>query len=332
MGGNALVALDFVVIALYVVLLLTLGFWVSYRGSPGNDLFLAGRDLGWFNIGLSLFGTNVSPSMMIGACGIAYASGMAAANLEWLAWIFLALLAMVFTPYYLATRISTMPEFVERRFGASCRSFLSWYTLFGTVLMWLGGTLYTGGVLLSQIVGWPLWLGLVVLVVIATSFTVAGGLKAVVVTDSFQAILIIAFSTLLTILGLQKVGGIEGLIAATPPDYWVLLRPADDTVFPWPAIVLGYPVIGIWFWCTDQTIVQRVLGARDIVQGQQGALFAACLKIFTPLIFFVPGIICFDLHPGLADPDRAYMTLASDLLPSGLRGALIAVQIGRAHV
>ena len=186
---GALQRIDFIIISSYIVAVLVLGFWVSFRRKGSEDLFLAGRRLGWPNIGLSIFGTNISPSMMIGSCGIAYASGMVAGNFEWLAWIFLMLLAMIFIPHYLNTKISTMPEFIDRRFGARCRDFLSYYTIFATMVMWLGGSCYAGAVLLGQIMEWPLWVSLVFLVAIGTSFTVTGGLAAVVITDSFQSIL-----------------------------------------------------------------------------------------------------------------------------------------------
>ncbi len=324
---NQLVLLDYGVIAVYLIILLTIGFWISFNRRHSEDLFLAGRNLTWPNIGLSIFGTNISPSMMLAACSVAYTSGMVAANFEWLAWFFLLLLAMVFIPLYLKTQISTMPQFMERRFSSASRVFLSYYTLLSTIVLWLGGTLYAGGLLLQQISGWPLWLCLTLLMAVAASFTIAGGLAAVVATDSFQSILMIVASTILTFIGLIKVGSINTLIHSVPDSFWHLFRPANDDVFPWPAIVLGYPVLGVWFWCTDQTIVQRVLGSRDIQQGQQGAVFAGYLKILTPLIFFLPGIICAVLFPDLADPDKAYMTMVSHLMPAGMVGLIVAVLI-----
>ncbi len=324
---SALRTVDFVVIGIYIVALLSLGFWVSFRKKHSTDLFLAGRSLGWPNIGLSIFGTNISPSMMIASCGIAYASGMVAGNFEWLAWIFLLLLAMVFMPHYLNTKISTMPQFMSCRFNESCRNFLSWYTVFSTLVLWLGGNLYAGGLLLGQILDWPLWLSVLFLITIATSFTVTGGLAAVVITDSFQSILMIGASAAITIIAFFKIGGIGNLMDSVPADYWKLFRPAGDPTYPWPAIILGYPVLGIWFWCTDQTIVQRVLGGRDIRQGQLGTVFAGYLKILTPLIFFIPGIMCKVLHPNLTNPDEAYMIMVTHYLPVGMIGLIVAVLI-----
>ena len=326
---GSLTALDYTVISVYIISLLSLGFWVSYTKRDSEDLFLAGRSLGWGNIGLSIFGTNVSPSFMIASCGVAYTSGMVAANFEWMAWALLMLLAMVFVPQYLNAKISTMPEFMSRRFDEKCRNFLSYYTVFSTLVVWLGLTLFTGGLLLGQILGWPLWVSVLVLVIIATSFTVAGGLAAVVITDSFQSILMIVASIVLTLVGLAKVGGIGKMVDSVPPETWHLFR--ADGEYPWYAMLLGYPVSGLWFWCTDQTIVQRVLGGRNIKQGQLGCGFAAYLKILTPLIFLVPGILCKILHPELGaevnGSDKAYMTMVTNYLPHGMVGLIVAVLI-----
>jgi len=318
---------DYTVLLAYVAAVLTLGFWVSRRKSAREDLFLGGRSFGWFNIGLSIFGTNVSPAMMIASCAIAYKMGIVGAHIEWFAWWFLFLLAMVFIPHYLRAKVSTMPEFLELRFDSRCREFLSYYAIFSTWVLWLGGTLYAGGLLMSQILGWPVWVSVVALTTIATSFTVVGGLAAVIITDTFQSILMITASTALTLIGLWHVGGIAPLVEQVPEDFWLLFRPMDDPDYPWHAIVLGYPVMGIWFWCTDQTIVQRVLGGRSIEQSQLGTIFAAFIKVVAPLIFFLPGILCRVLHPDLADPDKAYMTMVAVYLPAGLTGLIVAVLI-----
>ena len=142
---------DFVVIGVYVAFLIAIGMWVSFRRRGAEDLFLGGRTQGWGVVGLSIFGTNINPSFLIASCSVAYTSGFAAANFEWLAWWFLMLLAMLFVPYYLTTKISTMPQFMRRRFDEATHDFLSWYTLFTTTILWLGGTLYASGVLLGQI-------------------------------------------------------------------------------------------------------------------------------------------------------------------------------------
>jgi len=319
--------LDYAVILLYLISLIAIGFFISLHKRQSQDLFLAGRQLGWFSIGLSIWGTNISPSMMLASCSIAYTTGMVASTFSWFAWYCLLLLGMVFLPYYLRTRISTMPEFLEKRFDSRCRRFLSFYVLLSTLVLWLGTTLYVSGLLLSQLIAMPLWLAMLLLLIVATSFTVAGGLAAVVYTDSFQAILMIGMSITLTVIVFTKIGGIAPLIQSTPKEYWSLFKPVDDPAFPWPALVFGYPVIGVWFWCTDQTIVQRALGARNLQQGQLGTLFPAFIKVVEPFIFFLPGILCFVLHPDLGNPDLAYTKLVTTYLPVGLVGLVVAVLI-----
>jgi len=322
--------LDFAVILAYLVALLAIGMWVSFRRKGAEDLFLGGRSLGWFNIGMSIFGTNVNPSFLIASCGAGYASGMVPANFEWLAWWLLLLLSSLFVPHYLNTRISTMPQFIERRFGSAAHEFLSWYALFTTTVMWLAATLYAGGVLLGQIMSWPLWFSVVFLTVISASFTVTGGLAAIAVTDSFQSVIMILGAAALTVIGLVHVGSLDALLAGVPPDRWRLIRPAADPEFPWPAMFLGYPVMGVWFWCTDQTIVQRVLGAKDLRQGQLGTVFMGFLKILPPFIFILPGILCFVLHPHLLNQDQAFATMVTNYLPVGMVGLIIVVLVAAA--
>lgn len=319
--------LDFMVIAAYIILLIAFGSYVSIRRRHDEDQFLANRSFGWFNVGMSIFATNITPSMMIATASAAYATGMAIANFEWLGWLFLMLLAMVFAPHYLNTKISTMPQFVRRRFGPQSAEFLSWYALLSTIVLWLGGQLYVGALLLSQIMDWPLWVSAATLMGIATFLTVSGGLAVVIATDSFQSILIIAGGAILAIIGFNEIGGLERLLESVPAGKWALLRPVNDPHYPWHAILLGYPVLGVWFWCTDQTIVQRVLAARDLKQGQLGALFTGFLKISTPFLFILPGIFCFVLHPGLDDPNKAFMTMVSNYLPTGMVGLIVAVLV-----
>lgn len=318
--------LDLAVVAAYAVVLLAIGLWVSFRRKGAEDPFLAGRSLGWFTIGLSIFGANSGPTLLIASCGAGYGSGIVTANFDWLAWYCLLLLGMVFVPHYMRTGISTMPQFLLRRFGPSCHEFLAWYTLFSTAV-WLGLPLYAGGVLLSQIMDWPLWVSVSVLMAIAASFTVTGGLAAVAITDCYQSILILAGAAALTIIALSHVGGIRALADGVPPDYWRLVRPASDSQFPWPAMFLGYPVVGIWYWCTSQTMVQRVLGARDLRQGQLATVFMGYLKIVPPLLFILPGIACRVLHPNLRHQDEAFATLATNYLPTGLAGLMIVVLV-----
>lgn len=328
-GQLDLNSLDFFVFFAYIVALLAIGATVSYRHRKSSDLFLGGRSMGWANVGFSIFGTNIGPTFLIATCGAGYTTGMVTANFEWLAWIFLFLLGMVFVPFYFITEISTMPEFLHKRFGSKCYTFMSFYSLFGTVVLWIGGTLYAGGDLLSQLMGWDeikcIWL----LAILATSFTISGGLAAVMVTDSFQSVLMIIGASILSIVAFSQIGSFDALqeveVTKTAPELtWKLLHPGG-TDNPWYAFILGYPVLSLWFWCSDQTIVQRALGARDLRQSQAGTLFCGFLKILPPFIFLLPGIFAAVLIPGIEDDKEVFLQMVSTYLGSGLKGLIIAV-------
>ncbi len=319
--------IDYFVLLVYVIFLLFVGFYFSRKKKNKDDLFLGGRNLTWWQIGFSIFSANAGPMMLVGFAGIGYTQGVVASNFEWLAWLFLLLLAMVFIPHYHATKISTMPQFLLLRYGKRSYRFLTYYSLFSILVVWLGGSLYAGGLLISQIFGWSLLQAMVIVAIIAASFTTMGGLKAVVSTGIFQSVIIIFTSILLTFLALKKIGGIEQLIQGVPSSHWKLFRPATDPEYSWIAIVLGYPVVAIFYWCTDQTIVQKVLAAKNIKEGQYGAVFVSALKIIMPLIFIFPGIMCFVLFKDIAHPDNAYMTMVKHLMPHGLLGLSVSALI-----
>lgn len=319
---------DFIVLALYVVVLLLTGFYLNKKNKSNDaDIFLGGKSLKWWQIGFSLFSANAGPTMLIGFAGIGFSQGVVGSNFEWLAWIFIMLLAMFFLPHYLATKISTMPQFLRLRFGERSYNFLIIYSLISILFVWLGSALYAGGLIISQIFNCSLMTAVVVITVIATSFTAIGGLKAVVRTGIFQSAIIILSSVILTFIGIREIGGVGAFVKAVPDTYWKLFRPASDPEYSWIAIILGYPVVGIYYWCADQTIVQKVLAAKNLKQGQYGALFLAVLKIIMPLIFIFPGIMCYVLYKNTAQSDNAYMTLVENLMPHGLLGLSLAAII-----
>ncbi len=321
-----LTSLDFTVMILYVVVLVALGSWISFRKRQKNEhLFLAQHSLGWPSIGFTMWGTNVGPSMLIASASIGYTTGIVGGNFSWYAFVFIFLLAVVFSPHYLRMKISTLPEFVGKRFNDTTRELLTWYFIVTILVSWLGMTLYAGGLLVSQIMNWPLWFSMTSLVAISAFFTVSGGLKTVANTNIFQMSLLIIASSILTIAGIAELGGIGNLISGVEEHYWKLFLPADNPEYPWFAIVLGYPVMGVWFWCTDQSMVQSVLGAKSLEQGQLGANFTAWLKILDVPLFIVPGMICLFLFPALVDPTEAYMTMVSNLLPPGMIGLIVTV-------
>lgn len=321
--------IDYAVIGVYLIILIAFGYYISFIKNKGNNenIFLASNTLGWTSIGLNMWGTNVGPSMLIASASVGFTSGIVAGNFAWYAFIFILLLAMVFSPRYLGAKVLTLPEFMGKRFGDSTRNILAWYTLITILISWLSLTLFAGGILVKQLLDMPMYLSVILMVVLSAFFAAAGGLKAIAYTNVFQMLLLIGVSLLLVVLGINKAGGLSAIYANTPGSYWNLLLPADDKNYPWIAILLGYPIMGVWFWCTDQSMVQSVLGAKNLKQGQLGANFIGWLKILDVPLFILPGIVCFVLYPQLKNPDEAYLTMVTQLFPIGLRGLIIVVLI-----
>jgi SSS family solute:Na+ symporter len=325
---SKLQTIDYLTVAVYLLVLLYIGYRASFgKKKKDENLFLAGKSLNWHSIGFNMWGTNVGPSMLLAFASIGYTTGIVAGNFEWYAFIFLFLLAMVFAPRYLASKVTTMPEFMGQRYGDGTRNILAWYALIKILISWLSLGLFAGGFLVRQILNIPMWQSVIVLVLFAGLFAFAGGLKAIARVNVFQMILLIIVSLMLTIIGIDRVGGISALFHKAPSEYWNLIRPANNPSYPWPAILLGYPVAAVAFFCTDQAMVQSVLGARNLEQGQLGVSFIGWLKILSLPLFIIPGILCFELFPNLSDPNEAYMTLVTNLFPPGLNGLVIVVLI-----
>lgn len=318
--------LDWIILAVYFVVLLAIGLWASSKRKKESSLFLAGRSLRWHHIGFSMWGTNVGPSMLIASASAGFTTGIVSGNYAWYAFVFIGLLAFVFAPRYLGSKVHTLPEFMGLRYGQSTRNILAWYTIVTIIISWLALTLFAGGILIRQVFDIPMWASSMVLLVISAFFTMLGGLKAVAYTNVYQMLLLIFVSAVLTIVGLDHVGGVSALVSKVPADYWVLFRPNSDEAFPWLPIVLGYPVMGVWFWCTDQSMVQPVLAARDLREGQLGTNFTGWLKILDVPLYILPGIICFALFGDtLTNPDEAYLTMVRALFPTGMVGLVFAV-------
>ena len=331
---DRLTILDYAIVIAYLVILLIIGYRASFskKKNSGESLFLANKSLGWSSIGFNMWGTNVGPSMLLAFASIGYTTGIVAVNFDWYAFLFLMLLALVFAPRYLAARVMTMPEFMGNRYGDSTRNILAWYALIKMLISWLSLGLFAGGFLVRQIFGIPMWESVIVLVLFAGLFAFAGGLKAIAKVNVFQMILLIAVSLTLAILGVVRAGGISAVYYKVPGYYWNLIHPASDPQYPWYAILLGYPVAAIAFFCTDQAMVQSVLGAKSLEQGQLGVNFIGWLKILSLPLFILTGILCHILFPGLKDPAEAYMTMVTNLFPPGMNGlvmvVLIAVLVG----
>lgn len=326
---SRLTTLDYAVVAFYLVILMVIGYRASFGNKKKSDetLFLANKSLSWSSIGFNMWGTNVGPSMLLAFASIGYTTGIVAVNFDWYAFVFLMLLALVFAPKYIAAKVSTMPEFMGNRYGDSTRNILAWYALIKMLISWLSLGLFAGGFLVRQILGIPMWQSVIVLVSFAGLFAFTGGLKAIAKVNVFQMLLLIGVSLTLTVLGVNKAGGLSAVFHKVPGNYWNLIHPASDVKYPWYAILLGYPVSAVAFFCTDQAMVQSVLGAKSLEQGQLGVNFIGWLKILSLPLFILTGILCFILYPHLSDPALAYMTMVTNLFPPGMNGLVIVVLI-----
>lgn len=334
---------DWIVIAAYFGVLLALVLAVTRRQQTSTDYFLAGRNVGFFAIGASIFASNIGSEHIVGLAGQGASTGLAMAHYELHAWI-VVLLAWVFVPFYYQAGVFTMPEFLERRFGPAPRWILSLVSLAAYVLTKVSVTVYAGAIifrtLLPDTFGSPdaaFWVGAVVTVLLTGLYTVAGGLRAVLYTDSVQAFVLILGSAAITWFGLQQLGGwgeLQSFAAANVADY-ALWRPLSDPEFPWLGILVASPIVGIWYWCTDQYIVQRTLAAKNLRAARRGALWGAFLKVWPVFIFLVPGLIGAALNDrgmlqipvdaaGNLAGDQVFPTMVVSLLPAGLRGLVVA--------
>jgi SSS family solute:Na+ symporter len=336
-------SIDWIFVAAYFVLLIAIVWWSSRKIKTSTDYFLAGRDISWFVVGCSLLASNIGSEHIVGLAGNGASSGMAMAHWELHAWIML-MLGWVFVPFYYRSGVFTMPEFLERRFNSSARWILSIVSLIAYVFTKVSVTVYAGAVvfrtLLPDTFGSPenaFWVGALTTVILTGIYTVFGGLRAVVYTEVAQTGLLLFGSVFITIFGLSQLGGWGELqtIASDNARSFALWRPLSDPDFPWLGVMIASPVVGIWYWCTDQYIVQRTLAARSLKDARRGAIFGGLLKVLPVFIFLVPGMIGYALHQkgiiaipakadGTMDGDMVFPTMVASLLPAGLRGIVVA--------
>lgn len=318
--------LDIAVVVVYFLMVFGIGFYFLRRGRTSKGYFLADRSVGWVAVGASLFATNISSEHFIGLAGSGASTGLAVGHFEWLATFMCLALGWIFVPFYLRTNVFTMPEFLERRYGPKCRWYLTTVSLLAYVFTKISVSLYAGALLLKAIAGWDFYTSAIVMVVATGGYTIVGGLSAVIYTELMQAVVLLGGAIILTVLGLNEVGGFAGLRANLPADYFHMIKPMDHPDFPWTGIFFGAPILGIWYWCTDQVIVQRVLGAKSEADARAGALFCGLLKITPVFVLVLPGLIARVLYPDIAG-DEAYPQLVVRLLPSGLTGLMVAALI-----
>ncbi len=325
---KALDIYDWFAIAGYFLILAGIVVWViRKKQSNTEDYFLAGRNVGWFVVGASIFASNIGSEHVVGLAGAGAGDKLPMLIYEIQAWVVL-ILGWVFLPFYARSGVFTMPEFLEKRFDARSRWVLSIFSIIAYVLTKISVTIYAGGIVVSALLGINFWTGALSTVILTGIYTVLGGMRAVVYTETLQAIILVIGAAALTFIGLGEVGGWASMQETVTPEYLNMWRSASDPDFPWPSLLITSTIVGIWYWCTDQYIVQRALTAKNIKEGRRGTIFGALLKLLPVFLFLIPGIIALtlkmrgELH--WDSPDEAFPVLMSNLLPSGLRGLVAA--------
>ena len=327
---------DLVIIIAYLIGIMAIGIWAGYRKrASSTQFFLAGRSLKWPMIGAALFTANISTIHLVGLSASGFSEGIVVGNFEWMASFCLIVLGLIFVPFYLRTKINTLPEFLEKRYSTTCRMIMAFITIWSALLVHIGVSLYAGAKVFDYFFGIPVIYSIIIIAVVTAIYTIIGGLKAIVVTDTIQAVLLLGGCILLTFFAIAKLpdAGIHSfaeLKARVAPDQLSMahsLRDANGNFneYSWLTLMIGYHVLGIWYWCTDQTIVQKTLGAKDMRNGQLGAVFAGWLKIL-PLFFMVlPGVLAYVLFADkIKEPNDTLTVMITNLLPTGLKGLFAA--------
>jgi len=324
--------LDLIIILVYLIGIVIVGL-VSARKfrQSSREYFLAGKSLSWPVVGAALFAANISTIHLVGLAASGYNEGMVWGNFEWMATFTLIILGLVFAPFYFKTKISTLPEFLEKRYSAASRIILAIMAIVAALFIHIGMSIYASAAVFKQFFGIDVLTSIIIISVMTAIYTVLGGLKAVVVTETIQSVILILGAVTVTLFAIFALPahGITGLAqfkAALKPDQLTMLQTHSQVGLNWYAVLLGYPVLGIWYWCTDQTIVQRVLGARSQRDAQLGPLFAGFLKLLPPFILVLPGVIGYVLFRDLIgqDANQTLPVLINQLIPTGVKGLITA--------
>ena len=317
-------AFDLSVFIAYMIGIVALGFWVSGRErKTTRGYFLGDKKLPWYVVGTSMIAADISSDDLIANAGGAFQYGIVVSAGSWNAWLIYTLFIWIFLPYYVRSGIFTMPQFLERRYNSTCRYIFAFSLVVGYIAAILGGTLYAGGLSLQSMLGMNLTTAILFFAITTGAYTIYGGLTSAAWTDFLQVCLLLTAGVLIPVLGLWRVGGIENLMQQAPQKFHVFLPPTHER-FPFTGVFTGFLTVGIWYSCTSQHMVQRVLGAKDEWHARMGIVSAGYLRIITPIFFVLPGIIAFALYPELPRQDMAYLTLVKELIPTGLRGLILA--------
>jgi SSS family solute:Na+ symporter len=344
--------IDIIISIFYILGIVTIGLWAGLRkkkvalGNESSDYFLAGKTLKWPMIGMALFATNISCLHLVSLAQSGFDTGLLNGNFEWMAAFTLILLALFFVPFYLKSKVATLPDFLVKRYNKACREWLAIISIISAVVIHIAFSFLAGGIVLKTLFGVNMYVSVIVIALLTGLYTVIGGLRAVVITESIQTIVLLSGAIIITIICYNKMGGWDALThtlhQTNSIDKLNMLRPAGDASgMPWYAIFLGYPVLGIWYWCADQTIVQRVLGAKDENNARIGPLFCGFIKILPVFIFVLPGLMAYVLaQKGLfnisslqfidatgktiTDTKGIYTLMITQLVPTGFVGILVA--------
>ncbi|MBD1362371.1 sodium/solute symporter [Mucilaginibacter sp. ZT4R22] len=343
---------DATVSILYVLVILAIGLYTGLRHRSANkknaasSYFLAGKSLKWPMIGLALFATNISCVHLVSLAQSGFDTGLLNGTFEWMASFTLILLALFFVPFYIKSGVSTLPDFLEKRYNRASRDWLAFISILSAIIIHISFSLLAGGIVLQTLFGVNMYTSVIIIAVITTIYTVVGGLKAVVVTESIQTVVLLSGAVIMSVVAYQKMGGWDDMVHVLQQKNELnklsMMRPhGDASGLPWYAVLLGYPVLGIWYWCADQTIVQRVLGAKDENHARVGPLFCGFIKILPVFIFVMPGLFAYALYQtghldvgSLKTVDAAgkevvnskgiYTLMILQLIPKGLAGILVA--------
>lgn len=339
--------LDLTIAGFYILAILFIGL----RAGAGNfnkgakEYFLAGKRLTWPSIGLALFATNISTVHLVSLAQSGFDSGLLNGNFEWMAVFVLIMLALLFVPFYIKSGVSTLPDFLEKRYDKASRDWLAGVSVVSAIIVHIAFSMLAGGIVLKTLFGMNMYASVIIISLITAIYTIVGGLRAVVITESIQTVVLLGGAVIISIAAYHRMGGWHEMTAilqtAGELDKLSMLKPhGDSSGMPWYAIFLGYPVIGIWYWCADQTIVQRLLGAKDEDHARAGALFCGFLKILPVFIFVLPGLLAYTLSKAgllnvssittvvngktIVESKGIYTLMITQLLPSGLIGVLVA--------
>ncbi len=342
---------DIVITIAYILFIVTIGLWSGTRKkkneeTTSGEYFLAGKTLKWPMIGLALFATNISCLHLVSLAQSGFDSGLLNGNFEWMAAFTLILLALLFIPFYIRSGISTLPDFLERRYNRACRDWLAFISILSAIIIHIAFSFLAGGIVLETLFGIDMYVSIVVIALLTGLYTIIGGLRAVVVTETIQSLVLITGAIIITYFAWNKVGGWDHMTAILQKenamDKLSMIRPiGDKSGMSWIAVFLGYPVLGIWYWCADQTIVQRVLGAKDENHARVGSLFCGFIKILPVFIFVLPGLFAYILYKSgtmdlsslqtvgangetVLNTKGIYTLMITQLLPKGLVGILVA--------